>query len=111
MSGSSSKDEDTLRRLAALLPAGLALVVLAAATPAVAQYDTVFGQNRVTYDKFRWQVYKAPHFDIYHYKESEPFLDDVVSYAESAYVRVSKELDHELRFRIPLVIYKTHGEF
>jgi hypothetical protein len=34
-----------------------------------------------------------------------------VSYAESAYVRLSKELDHELRFRVPLVIYKTHGEF
>jgi peptidase MA superfamily protein/WD40 repeat protein len=98
-----------VRRRAALLSAGLALLV--AAAPAAAQYDTVFGQNRVTYDKFRWQVYKAPHFDIYHYKESEPFLDDVISYSESAYVRISKELDHELRFRIPLVIYKTHGEF
>ena len=101
-----------MRRPAALLSAGLALVVVAAATPrAAAQYDTVFGQNRVTYDEFRWQVYRAPHFDIYHYAASEPFLDDVVSYAESAYVRISKELDHELRFRVPLVIYKTHGEF
>jgi len=96
-------------RRAALLVTAFALLLAAPETRA--QYNTVFGQNRVTYDNFHWQVYKAPHFDVYHYKESEPFLDDVVSYAESAYVRLSKELDHELRFRIPLVIYKTHGEF
>jgi hypothetical protein len=35
----------------------------------------------------------------------------VVSYAESAYAELSKTLDHELRFRVPLVLYKTHGEF
>jgi len=76
-----------------------------------AQYIATFGQNKIAYDKFRWKVYKAPHFDIYYYPESEPFLDDIVSYSESAYVRLSKELDHELRFRIPMVIYKTHAEF
>jgi len=79
--------------------------------PVSAQYIATFGQNKIAYDKFRWKVYKAPHFDIYYYPESEPFLDDIVSYSESAYVRLSKELDHELRFRIPMVIYKTHGEF
>jgi len=97
------------RRAAVLVTA---LAIATAASPrAVAQYGSGFGQNRVSYDNFHWQVYKAPHFDIYFYAGSEPFLDDVVSYAESAYVRISKELDHELRFRVPMVIYKTHGEF
>jgi len=82
-----------------------------AARPAAAQYGPAFGQNKIAYDNFRWKVYKAPHFDIYYYPESEPFLNEVVSYAESAYVRLSQDLDHELRFRIPMVIYKTHGEF
>jgi WD40 repeat protein len=93
----------------------VAAVTLAASSagvaPALAQAYTYFGQNKIAYDDFRWKVYKAPHFDIYYYPESEPFLDDVVSDAESAYVRLSKELDHELRFRIPMIIYKTHGEF
>ena len=90
----------------------LALALGAAgASSASAQIDHYFGQNKIAYDKFRWKVYKAPHFDVYYYPESEPFLDDVVSYSESAYVRLSKELDHELRFRIPMVVYKTHGEF
>ena len=35
----------------------------------------------------------------------------MVSYAESAYLKLSKELDHEIDFKIPLIYYKTHGEF
>jgi len=90
----------------------LALVLAAwSARPAIAQYGATFGQNKIAYDNFHWKVYKSPHFDVYFYPESQPFLDEVVSDAESAYVRLSKELDHELRFRIPMVIYKTHGEF
>ena len=89
-----------------------ALAVIASLpSVALAQAYNYFGQNKIAYDSFKWKVYKAPHFDVYYYPASEPFLDDVVSDAESAYVRISKELDHELRFRIPLVIYKTHGEF
>ncbi len=81
------------------------------ARPAMAQSGRAFGQNKIAYDNFHWNVYKSPHFDVYFYPESEPFLDEVVSDAESAYVRLSKALDHELRFRIPMVLYKTHGEF
>jgi len=70
-----------------------------------------FGTNKITYESFNWQVYESPHFNIHYYPEEEPFLEEVVSYVESAYLRLSKELDHELRYRVPLVIYKTHGEF
>jgi len=84
----------------------LAFIVLCAA-PALAQ----FGKNKITYERFDWQVYRSPHFDIHYYPSMEPFLDQVVSFAESAYADLSKSLDHELRFRVPLVVYKTHGEF
>ncbi|HXV76302.1 MAG TPA: BamA/TamA family outer membrane protein [Candidatus Polarisedimenticolaceae bacterium] len=84
----------------------LAAVLLASS--ADAQY---FGQNKIAYANFDWQVYKSPHFDVYYYPETEPFLEDIVSYAESAYVHLSRTLDHELRFRVPLITYKTHGEF
>src|SRR5215510_10119258 len=115
MSASSSRDDPgafmtTPIRTATASLLGIALAVLATA-PASAQYYGGFGQNKIAYGRFNWKVYKASHFDVYYYTESEPFLDDIVSYAESAYARLSKELDHELRFRIPLVIYKTHGEF
>jgi len=87
----------------------LAAVVLASTlgAPAWAQ----FGKNKVTHDDFDWQVYEAPHFNIHYYPEVEPFLEEIVSYAESAYLEISRTLDHELRFRVPLIVYKTHGEF
>src|SRR5262249_53394054 len=38
-------------------------------------------------------------------------LDQVVSYAESQYLRLSQTLDHEIKFRISLIYYRTHVEF
>ncbi len=83
-----------------------ALLLAAAATPAFP-----FGKNKIVYDRFDWQIYKAPHFDVFYYPEEEGQLEQVVSYAESAYVKLSQALDHEIKFRIPLIFYKTHGEF
>ena len=85
----------------------LLVAVAAAATPAAAQ----FGKNKITYDRFDWQVYQSPHFDVYYYAAEEAFLEEVVSYAESAYVKLSQEFDHELRWRVPMIMYKTHAEF
>jgi len=70
-----------------------------------------FGKNKITYESHKWLVYESPHFNVHYYASIDPFLADVVSYAESAYLKLSKDLDHELKFRVPLVLYKTHGEF
>ena len=59
------------------------LLVALAAAPTPAQ----FGKNKISYETFDWQVYKSPHFDVHYYPEMEPFLEEVVSYAESAYLR------------------------
>ena len=84
-----------------------ACVLAAAFAPAWAQ----FGKNKISYSDHKWNVYESPHFNVHYYDSVEPFLEEVVSYAETAYLKISKDLDHELRFRVPLVIYKTHGEF
>jgi hypothetical protein len=85
--------------------AALALLLLAPA-PALP-----FGKNKIAYERFDWHYYRAPHFDVYYYPEEEQLLDQMVSYAESQYVRISQILDHEIKFRIPLIYYKTHVEF
>ena len=87
----------------------LLLAFLLAAAPAGPLF--AFGKNKIAYDRFDWHIYKAPHFDVYYYPEEEGQLEQVVSYAESAYVKISQALDHEIKFRIPLIYYKTHGEF
>jgi Tol biopolymer transport system component len=85
----------------------LSAALLLAPAPASAQ----FGQNKIAYEPFQWKVYPSPHFDVYYYGETEAVLEDVVSYAESAYLKLSRDLDHELRYRVPLVVYKTHADF
>ncbi|HEU5181430.1 MAG TPA: hypothetical protein VFW45_11600 [Candidatus Polarisedimenticolia bacterium] len=92
------------RRLAARSLVGLLLALVpGAAFP--------FGKNKINYDNFDWHIYKSPHFDVYYYPEEEGRLEQVVSFAESAYVKLSQDLDHEVKIRIPLIFYKTHGEF
>jgi Tol biopolymer transport system component len=70
-----------------------------------------FGKNKIVYQDFKWSIYKAPHFDVYYYPEEAPMLEQVVSFAESQYTRLSQILDHEIKFRINLIVYRTHAEF
>ncbi len=90
----------------------LAAVGFASANAVRAQlFDSGFGQNKIAYERFDFRVYKSPHFDVHYYPEEEPFLEDIVAYAESAYDYLSRAFDHELRWRVPLIVYKTHAEF
>ncbi len=98
----------TMGRAAALLA-----VVLASATIALGQasFAPFYGKNKVKWDKHSWQVYRSPHFEVYYYPEFEQELGRLVSYAESAYEKVSNDLKHEISFPIPLILYKTFSEF
>jgi Tol biopolymer transport system component len=97
------------RRLSAV--AVLALGAALAAAPADAQFFGRFGKNKIQYREFDWQIYNAPHFDVYYYKAEEALLEKVVSYAESAYDRLSREFDHQIQDPIPLIFYATHSAF
>ncbi len=89
----------------------LAALALPVSGPAHAQYYNIGGKNKITHDNFDWKVYQSPHFMIYYYPEVEPFLEKLVSYAESSYLKVSTTLDYQLGFKVPVFFYKTHGEF
>ncbi len=78
---------------------------------AQSQFNPFHGKNRVKYDKFDWHIYTTDHFEIYYYPELEEHLERIASYAESAYQQVSADLQHELAFAVPLVVFKTHSEF
>ncbi len=88
-----------------------ALLALPAAAFGQASFAPFYGKNKVKYDKHNWQVYRSPHFEVYYYPEFEQELGRLVSYAESAYEKVSNDLKHEISFPIPLILYKTFSEF
>ena len=96
-------------RLCAML--AVVLAALAADVAAQTQFYPYYGKNRVKYDKFGWHIYTTDHFEIYYYPELEQHLERVASYAESAYQQVSADLQHELAFPVPLIVFKTHSEF
>ncbi|HEX9723932.1 MAG TPA: hypothetical protein VGC53_06580 [Vicinamibacteria bacterium] len=105
---------DILRRRCIGQVGGAALALAVAVGSAAAQqvqFRPYYGKNKVQYDHPSWHVYRAPHFEVYYYPEFEQHLGRVVSYAESAYERVSNELKHEISFPIPLILYKTFSEF
>jgi hypothetical protein len=97
------------------IPAAVAVAVLLTvfASSASAQTSTVpyFGKNNIHYDRFDWRIYTTDHFEIYYYPEIEPQLERVAGYAESAYQQISADLKHDLSFKIPLILFKTHSEF
>ena len=55
-----------------LTKAVCALLLVLAPTAISAQY---FGQNKVQYETFKFQVMRTPNFDIYHYPEERAAVE------------------------------------
>ena len=70
-----------------------------------------FGQNKIVYDKFTWNIYHSTHFDIYFYDEERDSLQRVVDSAESAYMELSQKFNYQISKKIPLIFYHTHSAF
>ena len=77
------------------------LAICGGSAPAAAQY---FGQNKVQYRSFDFQILKTDHFDIYFYESERPGIDIAARMAERWRVRLERLLKHELRGRQPLVL-------
>ncbi|HSM14986.1 MAG TPA: hypothetical protein VLA66_13045, partial [Thermoanaerobaculia bacterium] len=97
---------DPIRRSVIAALCAVAMV----AVPAAAQY-TRFGKNKIQYREFDWKIYHSPHFDVYYYEAEEQLLEKVVSFAESAYDRLSRDFDFQIQKPVPLIFYATHSAF
>jgi hypothetical protein len=91
----------------------VAALVASFATAAAAQTQMVpyFGKNNIHYDKFEWFIYTTDHFEIYYYPALQQHLERIASYAESAYQQISADLKHDLPYKVPMILFKTHSEF
>ncbi len=93
----------------------LALAALALAVPATAQaqyyFNGYFGQNKVQYAKFDFQIIQTEHFDIYFYPSERQASLDVARMAERAYAQLSRILNHQFTERKPIILYASHTDF
>ena len=89
----------------------LACLALAAFLAPLASAQDYFGQNKVRYQPFDFQVLSTEHFDIYYYSETKEVVPEAARMAERWYARISKALQHDLSRRQPLVLYASHPAF
>ncbi len=76
--------------------------------PARAQY---FGQNKVQYERFDFQIMRTPNFDIYHYPEERAAVEHAARLAEYWRTRLTAVLGLPLSGRQPLVLYASQPHF
>lgn len=91
------------RSLVVVVAAGLLL-------PGVAR-GQYFGQNKVQYRAFNFQIVQTEHFEVYYYGHERAAALDASRMAERSYARLSRILQHEWRERKPLILYESQSDF
>ncbi|HMA44709.1 MAG TPA: hypothetical protein VKO86_11860, partial [Gemmatimonadales bacterium] len=90
----------------------LACAILLAAAPAVAAGQIgYFGQNKIQYHSFSWQVLRGEHVDLYFYPEETELARVALAYAEDSYGVLEHRFNHVVQHRIPLILYASHADF
>lgn len=87
------------------------LLFLLSATTAWPQVGNYFGQNKVLYKEFEWAVFRTDHFDVYYYPEEKQAAHDAARMAERGYRYLSGTLKHEIKDRVPLILYASLNDF
>ena len=95
-----------IRPLVTAVWVAVALVMFAPHSSA--QY---FGQNKVQYDEFAFEVLTTEHFDIHYYPIEADAARLTARMAERWYERLSALLSHRLSSRQPIILYASHPEF
>jgi Tol biopolymer transport system component len=93
-----------MRRMAV----AVAALALAGAAPLAAQY---FGQNKVQYRSFAFQIIQTDHFEVYYYPAERVAALDAARMAERWYSRLSRVLHHEFQGRKPIILYASQSDF
>lgn len=84
------------------------LCAMSAATPAAAQY---FGQNKVQYEKFDFEVLRTANFDVYFYPEEKEAAQKAARMAEAWRDRLNTAFGVALPGRQPLIMYASQPHF
>lgn len=70
-----------------------------------------FGENKVQYTNFRWEVLKTDHFEIYYYPEMTELANQSAKLAEDGYHYLENKFDINIKERVPLILYSSHLYF
>ena len=69
-----------------------------------------FGQNKVMYERFNFDVYKSPHFEIYNYLNSDTAIHNIGQLSERWYLR-HKAIFFDTLNQSPIILYNNSTDF
>ncbi|MBN1163339.1 MAG: PD40 domain-containing protein [Candidatus Krumholzibacteriota bacterium] len=84
--------------------------VLIPAGPGRAQMSR-FGKNKVQYKDFNWLILRTPHFDIHFNEGYRDLAARTAVILEYGYQRHARAFDHNLSWRVPVILYGSHTDF
>ena len=93
-----------MRRIGGIVTA----LALGSAAPLLAQY---FGQNKVQYQAFDFNIIQTEHFEVYYYQVERAGAMDAARMAERWYARLSRVLHHQFSARKPIILYASESDF
>lgn len=64
-----------------------------------------FGQNKVQYSNFSWEMLRSPHFNLYYHQEQDTLPHISFQWSENAFSRLSSDFKYTPKNRFPLIIY------
>src|SRR3989344_6440376 len=75
-----------------------------------------FGKNKVVYEKSLQNFYQSEHFEVWHSLDlneigQKEFFESTLAILENAHLSLSIIFNHEIKDKIPIMMYKTHSEF
>ena len=85
------------------------LLLFVLSIPAAAQY--YFGQNKIQYTDFEWQVLTTEHFNIYFYPEEKEIAETAAYLAEESYTYLQEKFNHTVEDRVPFIVYSSPAFF
>jgi len=89
----------------------LAFLLLLCVAGSSAGQPIAFGKNKVQYSDFEWRLLESEHFQLYFYEGEEELARLALDAAEVGYRDLRVKFAHEVKGRIPLIIYSSHQDF
>lgn len=70
-----------------------------------------FGQNRIQYEKYKWQRFETPSFAFSFTEENENMMKFLVPIAEASYHELKSVLEYQVRQKIEVIVYSDFSDF
>ncbi len=82
--------------------------LLIASSISHAQY---FGRNKPIYRSFKYDVYKTPNFELYHYFKNDSIVNRLAQASEQWYHMHQQVFRDTIQDRNPIIFYANHADF